>query len=87
MPEDSPVAVPFESDATRSNDGESNRTRRNRNNNRRAPIQQSSRFEGKCAALKKHIYDVSQISNNYELFNTTTEAIGEYVATEYDYAG
>ena len=25
--------------------------------------------------------------DSYELFNTTTEAIGEYVATEYDYAG
>ena len=33
------------------------------------------------------MYDVTHVPNNYKLFNTTTEAIGEYVATEYEYAG
>ena len=33
------------------------------------------------------MYDVSNVTHNYELFNATTEAIGEYVATEYDFAG
>jgi hypothetical protein len=64
----------------------------NRRNRNRRPVTQTNntstrRFEGKCEALKNYVYDVSTVPNNYELFNTTTEAIGEYVATEYEYAG
>ena len=56
-----------------------------RNRNRRPALQ--NRFEGKCLKIKNHIYDVSPIPNNHELFSATTEAIGEFVATEYEYAG
>ena len=44
-------------------------------------------FEGKCAKIKSHIYDVSPIPNNHELFSATTEAIDDFVAKEYEYAG
>jgi hypothetical protein len=66
------------------NDGQQS-SRRNRNRRPSAPV--IRKFEGKCEALKGHVYDVSHVPNNYELFNATTEAIGEYVATEYEYAG
>ena len=45
-----------------------------------------TRFEGLCTDLKKHVYDVSQVTNKYDLFSITTQAIGEYVATHYDCA-
>ena len=33
--------------------------------------------------MKKHVYDVYQVTNNYDLFLTMTQAIGDYVATHY----
>ena len=54
------------------------RNRGNRQKNR------GSRFEGRCADLKKFVYDVPAGAGNQELFITTTRAIAEYIATEYD---
>ena len=56
-----------------------------RNRNRRPAL--PNQFEGKCLKIKNHICSVSPIPNNHELFSATTEAIGEFVATEYEYAG
>ena len=56
-----------------------------RNRNQRPAL--PNWFEGKCVKIKSHIYDVSPIRNNHELFSATTEAIGDIVATEYKYAG
>ena len=36
-----------------------------------------TKFEGKCEGLKGHVYDVTGIHTNNDLFLTTTEAIGE----------
>ena len=57
------------------------------NRNRQPATSNLTWFKGKCVKIKNHIYDVSPLPNNYELFLTTTEAIGEFVATEYEYAG
>lgn len=47
----------------------------------------NKKFEGKCEALKGHVYDISTVEDGYNLFNRTTKAIGEYVVMEYKYAG
>ena len=66
---------------------ETNQSATNRRNRNRQTTINSERFEGKCEKIKSHVYDVSHVPDSYELFNSTTEAIGEYVATEYEYAG
>lgn len=59
---------------------------KNRSRNRR-PNVGGRRFQGTCEALRNAVYDIYHVVDNYELFNTTTEAIGEYVAREYEHAG
>jgi len=68
------------------NSNNNNISWRTRNDNRRI-AQRNRRFEGSVEALKHSVYDISPISDNFELFNTTTEAIGEYVAREFQDAG
>ena len=47
----------------------------------------SSRFEGKCEELKLFVYDATGIRGSTDLFRTTTQEIGEYIASHYDDAG
>ena len=48
----------------------------------------SERFEGKCDALKGHIYDVARGSNkHHETFQKTTREIAEYIGREFDEGG
>mmetsp|Transcript_21756 Transcript_21756/g.26243 ORF Transcript_21756/g.26243 Transcript_21756/m.26243 type:complete len:95 (-) Transcript_21756:897-1181(-) len=62
--------------------------RRNRNNRPSRHVNpRASRFQGKCEQLKGVVYDVTNIGTNTDLFTTTTKAIAEYIATEYDDAG
>ena len=77
MPEQSPGTGDTRSDGERrgSETAPSAASRRNRNRRPNTP-----KFEGKWDRMKAHVYDVTHVANSYELFNTTTEAIGEYNA-------
>mmetsp|Transcript_24339 Transcript_24339/g.36098 ORF Transcript_24339/g.36098 Transcript_24339/m.36098 type:complete len:214 (+) Transcript_24339:1120-1761(+) len=67
------------------NSGDNSRTRRRRGGrNGRQRTARNNRFEGKCEDLKKHVYDVAPVQNSYDLFGTTTKAIGKHVATKYE---
>ena len=44
------------------------------------------KFEGKCADLKGHIYDCSDVRHS-DLYTKTTKEIAEYVGRTYKYAG
>mmetsp|Transcript_4831 Transcript_4831/g.7343 ORF Transcript_4831/g.7343 Transcript_4831/m.7343 type:complete len:209 (-) Transcript_4831:157-783(-) len=61
--------------------------RRNRNSRLSRHPTRSVRYEGKCEQLRRNVYDITTIGTNTDLFSTTTKAIAEYIATEYDDAG
>ena len=48
--------------------------------------QTQTKFEGKCADLKGHVYDCST-SKQADQFNKTTKEIAEYVGRTYTYGG
>ena len=41
-------------------------------------------FVGLCMDLNNHVYNVSQVKKNYDIFLTTTQETRESVATHYD---
>ena len=50
--------------------------------------QRTERFEGKCEALKGHIYDVAKgMHRQGETFQKTTREIAEYIGREFDEGG
>ena len=59
----------------------SNDVKRNRRNRGRRTGVQQTRFTGVCEELKEHVYDTGVGRNNAEIFNKTTKAVAEYVAT------
>ena len=42
---------------------------------------------GKCEDLKDHVYDAGGTRGTLDLFRTTTQEIGEYIAGRYQDAG
>lgn len=49
--------------------------------------QRGSGFEGKCEAIKQHVYDVVPGKNGFDVFAKTTTEIGEYIASNVPNAG
>ncbi|MDA3875509.1 MAG: hypothetical protein PF483_00315, partial [Halothiobacillus sp.] len=88
MPENSdgdpaPVQSGAATDSASNRKSGRNRGRRNREN-----TQPSEKFEGKCADLKGHVYDLSSATGKIrETFQKTTREIAEYIGREFDDAG
>ena len=54
----------------------------------RGHVQRPERFEGKCEALKGHIYNVSRGTHkHHETFQKTTREIAEFIGREFDEGG
>ena len=57
---------------------------------KRLPVPRQGRYislplyEGLCMDLNNHVYNVSQVKKNYDIFLTTTQETRESVATHYD---
>jgi len=82
---------PGESKASAPNDGREAGKKKNwqpRNGGGEMPhnAHRQTKFEGKCADLKGHVYDCST-SKQADQFNKTTKEISEYVGRTYTYGG
>jgi len=82
---------PVESKASTSKDGQEARKKNNwqsHGGGGKVPhnVHHQTKFEGKCADLKGHIYDCST-SKQADQFNKTMKKILEYVGCTYTYGG
>jgi hypothetical protein len=49
--------------------------------------QRAGTFEGRCEAIKHHVYDVTPGKNGFDVFSKTTTEIGQYIALTVANAG
>jgi len=89
MSESSPGNGPHgHNDSTKPDPVFSSRRNKKLSRNQRNQLRRSDTFEGKCEALKGHIYDVSRgVNRQSETFQKTTREIAEYIGREFDDGG
>jgi hypothetical protein len=61
--------------------------RRKQHKKKKNFAQRASTFEGKCEAIKQHVYDVTPGRIGFDVFAKTTTKIGQYIASNVVNAG